>query len=50
MDREDNNFRGGQIVIDTPFTGEALETKGDNLTIEDNVLDSASLFHAINTF
>jgi hypothetical protein len=38
------------MVIDTPFTGEALETKGDDLTIEGDISDSASLFHAIDAF
>jgi hypothetical protein len=50
MDREDDGSKGGRMVIDAPFAGEALETKGDDLTIEGDILDSASLFYAIDAF
>jgi hypothetical protein len=50
MDGKDDGAGGGRTVIDAPFTGQALEAKGDDLTIKGDVPDLARLFYAIDAF
>lgn len=50
MDGKDGDTSGSLVLVYTPFTNQAFETKLRDSFVERLVPDAAGLFHAVETF